>query len=379
MNQNFKTKILIAPNSFKECASSVKIADLIKVNLRQLGYINTTTFPLSDGGDGFLDVCRYHLKTGKINIELNEKDPVFNLNRIPVEYSEKSGTVFIESAKVIGLNKVPLSKRKPAKLNSRIMGILIKELIQLNAKNRINIKKIILGLGGTATNDLGLGLASCFGLRLLSANKKLKPLPENFEKADRLVLPSRITIPVEIILDVKAPLYGRQGSSRLFSPQKGADENDVMIMERGVMNILKLLKEEHKIDLFKKKYGAGGGLCVGLSLISDMHIKSSVKFLNKDLGLKRQIKNNDLIITGEGKFDEQSMLKKGAGVVIEESIKEKKKCFIITGTADKNLKTSLKKHAVFFELSALFPSVDESIRNFDIGLATAVKKLRNKF
>ncbi len=159
-----KLNILIAPNSFKECASSVQIVEILKANLVSENF-NLFSFPISDGGDGFLEVCNHHFDLEILNFGVSTP---FDETKIivPVGYKKESQTIFIESAKVLGLNLIPRELRKPGKLSSKGMGDLINAIQSKVESGKLEVKKIIVGVGGSGTNDLGIGMCSRLGLKL---------------------------------------------------------------------------------------------------------------------------------------------------------------------------------------------------------------------
>ena len=175
-----KNRILIAPNSFKECADSVTIAELIKDNLNHLENAELIVKPISDGGDGFLNVCNYYfggeIRTYKISTAYDE-----TILDCPVLYIESKKEIYIESAEVLGLKKVPLTFRNPLKLSSKGLGELFLKIKQEIKQNKLNVEKVYVGIGGTATIDMGLGMMSKLGLKLIKASgEEVNVSPENF-------------------------------------------------------------------------------------------------------------------------------------------------------------------------------------------------------
>ncbi|MGE5497817.1 MAG: glycerate kinase, partial [Syntrophothermus sp.] len=231
--------------------------------------------------------------------------------------------------------------------------------------------KIILGIGGTGTSDLGLGLCVPFGLRLLDKNGiELEAIPQNYPKVKKIILPGRLKLKIEVVLDVKVPLFGRNGTSRVFSPQKGASPEDVNLLEKGVKNILRVLKKEHGLDFENTLIGAGGGLTLGLMLISVTKVITSREFLVKKLGLRQKIRRADLVVSGEGKLDYQSYLEKATGIVIEETLRLKKRIIIIAGSHE--LPAKYKKDIEVISLMDFYKSRSDSIKNYKTGIEKAI-------
>jgi len=181
-----RKRILISPNSFKECADSVTIAELINDNLTNLKNAELITKPISDGGDGFLSVCRVYFG-GEIRKYLIATAYDNSEFECPVLYCEKRKEIYIESAEVLGVKIVPLFYRNPLKLTSRGLGELLLKIEADLQSRKVKAEKVYIGIGGTATIDLGMGMMSELGLILMDSNgNSLNVLPENFQLAKKI-------------------------------------------------------------------------------------------------------------------------------------------------------------------------------------------------
>jgi glycerate 2-kinase len=359
-------KILIAPNSFKESASSVEVAELFYKYLKTPDY-EFIIKPISDGGDGFLSVCRKHYGLEIINISV--PSPFKNQINfdVPVGYSSKLSSVFIESSEILGLKKIPSPQRHPLNLSSAGLGELLNKIkIRFNKQN---LNKIIIGIGGTGTIDMGIGVLSSLGLKLFDRyGKELAPIPKNFINTVKIVYPEDIfPYEIEMIIDVDNPLFGDNGGVRVYGGQKGASENDLNIIEEGMKNILKILKKD---DLIKSKAflsGAGGGIPAGLSLFLKTTLKSSNDFILNDLNLNKY-NNINYLITGEGKFDPQSYYNKGTGILLNH-FKNIEKIFLCCGIIDKDYNFPPNVYPIQFV--DFFKNFEESRINIEKGIELA--------
>jgi glycerate kinase len=358
-------RVLIAPNSFKECSNSVTISNLICNHLAKKLDNNLIRKPISDGGDGFTEVCKYYFDgeelTYKISTPYND-EPM----DCKVIYDSETKTVYIESANVLGLKVVPTEKRNPLLLSSKGLGEL---LLRLSVE-KIDIQKVVIGIGGTATIDMGLGVCSTLGLQLIDGDgKDLDAVPCNFHKVLDIVWEkNKLPFSLLSIIDVSNPLLGTKGAARQFGPQKGADKSSIELIENGFTNILNLLKNKELIHSSKVQYGAGGGITAGINLFLGGEEISGEKFIIEDLKLEDQIMMSDIIITGEGAFDQQSFMGKGAGIVLNKAVEYGKEVILICGKIDENIRTKLNDHVKVFQISSLFKSEEESIKNFETGL-----------
>ena len=262
-------KILIAPNSYKGSADSVTAAIQFKKYLSKFIHPDKFEFivkPISDGGDGFLNVCKniFDLEILSYLISApSDKEKI----KIELGYSLKRKSVYIESAKILGLEMIPVSERRQLELSSKGMGELLFHLKKLKEEESLEIEKVIIGIGGTGTSDLGIGCAGFFGLKLFDANEKpLKLIPENFYKAEKISLP-KVNLPFEIgiVIDVDNPLLGEKGAAKVYAKQKGASSEEINIIEKGFVKILNLMKIR-KAEISKLS-GAGRRTCGGIEFI----------------------------------------------------------------------------------------------------------------
>ena len=366
-------KILVAPNSFKECSDSVNISDLIYENLKAKLGDKIIRAPISDGGDGFTEVCNYYFKGKKLTYTISR--PYGNSTfECEIFYSNEARTVFIESANILGLKIIPKEYRNPLLLSSKGIG----EILQFLEKEKFSIEKVIIGIGGTGTSDMGLGACSVFGLTLINNKdkKKYEVIPENFSFVDSIKWRNHnLLFEIKFVLDVNNPLTGVNGAIRIFSKQKGADENMMLILESGFNNILNLLNDKKLLDSSKQLSGAGGGIPAGFSILFNSRDINADDFILNFLGLKEKIKIVDLVITGEGSFDSQSLMGKGAGIIVNEALKLGKEIVLICGKVEEKLKSPLRKNVKYLELQSYFNSTEESIKNYKMGIEKACEEI----
>jgi len=374
-----KTKILVAPNAFKECAGPVETAELIKnFLLKKADSLNITVIPLSDGGDGFVDVCNYNYAGKTVRYKIHSLY-CNELIDCPVGYSEQQKAFYVESANTIGLKLIPPAYRQPLLLSSKPMGELLLKIKSDVLNGNYKAEEVIIGIGGTGTNDMGLGMLSLLGLELYnSQTKKLEPIPENFININSFVWkPVSFPFKIKLVVDVDNPLTGELGASRVFGPQKGATELDVAKMEEGFLNFISVIKKIKPEILSGKLLGAGGGITAGFTAFLGAQVVFAKDFILNDLGASKHL-DADYVITGEGSFDEQSIGNKGPGVVIDFFAGKNKKIFLITGSMKGERTRGYLKNVEIEELSAFFGSKEESIRNFRKGVELALSSVYGK-
>jgi len=299
-------KIIIAPNAFKETLSAVEVADCIEQGIRKIWPETTIEkFPLADGGDGTVNAL-VSAMGGKIIV----RKVTGPLGRKVTAESGLLGnemTAVVEMASASGLWLVPPGKRNPLRTTTYGTGELIKACLDRGAK------KIIVGVGGSATVDGGAGMATALGAKLL--DKLGKPIElggeglKNLFRIDCSQLDSRIKRTKFIVAsDVANPLLGKRGAARVYAAQKGATPKMVGELEKYLTNFARVIEEDLGIEVANVPgAGAAGGLGAGLVAFLNARIKQGVDIVIKAWGLKEKMENADLVFTGEGSIDRQTL------------------------------------------------------------------------
>lgn len=368
--------ILLAPNAFKESASSIEIAEHLKSLLKnKLPNYEINSTPISDGGDDFYLIInnKFNCKTFSTQVSNCYNDELKEINFL---YEEKSKTIFVESADIFGLKTVPKEFRNPLVNNSKGLGEFLLYLIKKN-KQEFNIENVIIGLGGTAVNDFGMGALLKLGLIFYDKSRNfIEPLPENFNKVNSYKNKTvKFPFNISFVVDVDNPLLGINGTSRKFAAQKGADENQINMLDAGFNNLLKIFYGNSFAGYDKKLKGAGGGVAAGFQIFYNAKIITSEKFILEFLDMKNLIEKSEIIVTGEGKFDSQSLLKKGTGVIINKSLELNKKVFLICGSSEVTNEFIENPDIEIFDFSKIYKSKEESIKNYKLALEKSAARL----
>lgn len=299
-------KIVIAPDSFKESMTALEAATAIEKGFKKVfpsaEYIKV---PMADGGEGTVQSL-VDATDGNI-----VKEVVTGPLGLPVEafygLSGDEKVAIIEMAAASGLHLVPEQERNPLLTTTRGTGELI-----LAAVDR-GVEHIIIGIGGSATNDGGAGMAQALGANLLDANNR--EIGHGGGELHKIVnidttnMSHRLhDITVDVACDVTNPLTGKQGASTVFGPQKGATEEMIMILDENLSHFANLLKKTlgKTVDQVAGS-GAAGGLGAGLLAFLDANLKRGVDIVVEASQLEHQMEQATLVITGEGKIDYQTV------------------------------------------------------------------------
>lgn len=302
-------KILVAPDSFKGSLSAVYICNIVEEVVLELAPTSEVIkLPMADGGEGTVD-CLLEAMNGS-KIELEVANPLGE--SVYAYYGIFDNKAIIEMAAASGLPLVKSNKRDVSKSNTYGTGELILDAIKRGATT------IYLGIGGSATNDCGIGCLHALGVNFLDENgSTVKPIPANFTQIvtiDTSSIEKALTqVKFVIMCDVKNPLLGVNGATYTYGEQKGITKTKLQEFEEGMEHIARLIELEMAVSITTKEgCGAAGGLGAGLLAFTNASMQSGVDTILEVLQLKEKLKGVDLVITGEGQMDRQSTFGKVA-------------------------------------------------------------------
>jgi glycerate kinase len=295
-------KIIIAPDKFKGSLKSIEVCNAIKKGIFEAdNSIESLSFPMADGGDGFAEVMKYYLHTETQFVRT--VDPLGRNISASYEWNKKDSFAIIELASSSGLAILKKEEQNPLVTSTFGTGLLIMDAIKLGVKN------IILGIGGSATNDAGIGILAAMGFTILDEDDNiLKPSGENLLLIKKIVPPDFLPlVKIEIACDVINPLYGAEGAACIFSPQKGATIEQVKKLDDGLKQFSTIIEQETGKNLSTiPGTGAAGGIAVGLMAYFNASLSKGTQLTIDASHIKDYIDDADFIITGEGKLDKQS-------------------------------------------------------------------------
>lgn len=335
--QNF----ILVPDSFKGTLSAIEVCNIMKSSIKNLYKdANIISVPVADGGEGTVDAFLYALGGEKKSIWVSD---AFNEQKILAYYAMlKDDIAVIEMATCAGL---PLVKNRlePDKTTTFGVGELIIDAVNSGAK------KIILGLGGSATNDGGCGMAAALGVKFKDEqDQEFIPTGGTLSqiyKIDMNNIYSKIK-DIEFIsmCDVDNPLCGRLGASVVFAPQKGADEDMVKSLDEGLAHLAKIIKRDLHIEVKDiKGAGAAGGLGAGSIAFLQSKLTKGIDVILDTINFDELVSKADIVFTGEGKFDSQSLHGKVVMGVANRSQKYKTPVIVVTGAIGENIQEAYNK------------------------------------
>jgi glycerate kinase len=354
-------KILIAPDKFKGALNAQEVAqNIAKGLLDVLRDAQIEIVPMADGGEGTAEaICDARDCSW---IECKTHDPLGREIDARYGWIDREKLAVMEMSEAAGMRRLSESERDPIRATTFGVGELI-----LDASKR-GAKEIVIGLGGSATNDGGFGMARALGYRFFSDARELTgavsdlqsltkieaPVMAGVPPANSKMQPARLPLELNIIaaVDVKNPLLGEDGATRVFGPQKGASKGDLDKLDRALTKLADIVAREFGFD-YRNQAGAGaaGGLGFGLLSFCGATIRPGFEVVAEAVGLERKMKDADLVITGEGSLDRQTLEGKTPAGVARLARKLHKPVFAIVGRATEDR-----------ELSELFDGIYENTR-----------------
>ncbi len=321
-------KVLIAPDKFKGSLNSQALCDSIANNLLAKDpNLQISMQPLADGGDGTLEVIKRMNDYNSLLIETI--DP---LGRpIIAEYISDGSTAFIELTKASGIIHLSKNELNVLKASTRGTGMLIKHALENGHE------KIIMSLGGSCSNDMGLGIAHVLGFNFIDKDgNALEPCGGNLHLIKDILWPKvSPAVSFTLLFDVDNPLYGPHGAAHTFAKQKGASPSQILQLDQSMQLVAKLIEKKRGINI--QDYtggGAAGGVVAGLAgLLNNLSLQSGFEFIAERIGLKDQIESADVIITGEGMLDHSSFGGKVIGNISRYCQELKKPLLAVVGSS----------------------------------------------
>ena len=335
--------VLIAPNAFKNSLSASEAAEAIESGLRHSN-LNCTCecFPIADGGDGTAELIIERFSGKGIIKEV--KDPLGRTISSSFGLIEEGRIAVIEMADASGIKLLRKDELDPLHATTHGTGELIRFALDEG------VRRIIIGLGGSATVDGGVGIVKALGGRFLNSDgEELSDLPESLVDLDKIDLSGvdqRVRdCEIIILCDVDNKLLGDKGAALVFGPQKGAAPKDVLKLEASLTRLRNVMFEETGKDLGLINHGgAAGGSAAGLNAFLGGKLVNGADYFLKLTGFEESVKKADLIITGEGSIDEQTLQGKGPFAVAQMAKKYNLKVIGLAGKVPEKENKELREN-----------------------------------
>lgn len=360
-------EVLAAFDKCKDSLSAWEICSLVQKTLySEFGVESTKIAPLTDGGEGFVEILTkakggtFHsvqakdslgkIKKVKIGIVSGEQLDSSMLDFMNLSASKK--LAIVEMSSIVGLADLPVEKRDPWETSSFGVGELLWE------SSRLGADSILLGIGGSSTNDIGVGAMSALNIEFydLQDQKIPFPAPKFWSEVKEISAANKLDLPfIRIACDVTNPLLGKNGATFQFGPQKGLRPESLSGMEEKISNMSERLSLilGKSLDLRNQPgTGAAGGIGYGLNLVYDAQFLAGFSLVEKWLELENRVRGSDLVITGEGRFDNTSLYGKGPYEIIRLASKHDKRVILMAGSVDEEALMKCKSEFSNVEIHA---------------------------
>lgn len=367
--------ILIAPDKYKGSLSAPAVCMAIAQGIKQIKpYATIKSLPLADGGEGFTEAFLLNSKARQVKIKVT--DP---LGR-PISsayFIDENQTAILEMAEASGLKYLAVNERNPMIANTLGFGQMIK-----NAAEQ-GVKSIVIGIGGSATNDAGCGMASLLGYNFFDTNGKLiEPYGGNLLEIVKITRPKDKfweNIEIKVACDVQNPLYGPNGAAHIYGAQKGANLEQIKMLDAGLKHISDIIQKDLGLS-FAHVPGAGaaGGMGFGLMSFLNAELKSGIDLILDHQNFDQALYGVDLIFTGEGKIDNQTLAGKVINGVVARAKKENIPVVGVCGKLELNqLQINTLGLLSIVECAALAQNTEDSMANaahyIELGVASFLR------
>lgn len=364
--------ILIIPDKFKGSLSASEAADFIETGIMESGLsASMEKIPLADGGEGTAALLTQAHKACMRSAKT--VDPLWREIIANYGFMEAEKKAFLDMASASGLGLLAPLERNPLVTTSFGTGRLLAACLEAGAQ------EIVLGIGGSATNDGGIGLAQALGVHFLDRNGNTI-LPVGGKLLEIAHIELRGSVPVydqvklTTLTDVNNKLFGPDGAARIFGPQKGGSPDMIDHLDAGLAHLAGLIKRLFGIEVNIPGAGAGGGLLASLMLLFHCKTQSGVDYVINTLEVEKKITQADLIITGEGKLDRQTLLGKAVFGIAQRCLRHQKKLWIVAGSVALTPQEQATLHAEkIIEICAHDVKLEECLVNAGYYLREKIK------
>ncbi|MFI4911967.1 MAG: glycerate kinase [Sedimentisphaeraceae bacterium JB056] len=334
-------KIAVLMDSFKGTLSSIEACNAVSEGIRDIICdAEILSVPIADGGEGSIEAIACSLDCRSVDVEVTGPFSDRKVNACFL-WLPSTRVAVVEMAKTAGLPLLAENELDPLKATTYGVGELIRAACDLNPS------KILLAVGGSCTVDGGIGAAAALGWKFLDSDgRELVYGGAMLDRIVSIVKPEPFLLPpVEVLCDVDNPLLGEKGAARIFGPQKGADEASVELLEKGMSNLAEIVKAKLGMDINVLGAGASGGLAGGAIAFMNASLVSGIDTIADLSNVDKMILDSDIVVTGEGRFDMQSLDGKVVSGIAKRAKKHSKPLYVLAGSLEVP-KSKLTRYAI---------------------------------
>ncbi len=354
-------KILIVPDKFKYTLKAREVADAIAASISDnFPNARLVKMPSADGGEGSSEILAPYFQAEKINVLVH--NPLFKVIKSHYYYSAINKTALIDLSAASGLELLSEKEQNPLYTSSYGTGELLADALKRGAQH------IFISAGGSAVNDAACGAAEAIGYVFFDKhNRQIKKISGknlmDIARIEKTGLLAKNSLPeITVLYDVSNNLHGKNGAAYVYAPQKGADKYETELLDKGLKHFAKIVEKQFEKNINASPgCGAAGGFGGGSKFFFNARLKPGAETILRITGFYEHIKNADLIITGEGKFDSQSYSAKLSGTLIHEAEKRQVPILLICGMDESDFSTIRRyKNLQIEALYKTFPGIEQA-------------------
>jgi glycerate kinase len=360
---------LIAPNAFKHALPARPAAEAVARGIRKADPTAVCrVFPVGDGGDGTGELIVQHLR-GR-SVVAKAEDPLGRVRDATYGLIEEGRTAVVELASASGLRLLADAERNPLVASTFGTGMLIRDALDRG------VEKVLVCVGGSATVDGGMGILRALGLRFEDAEGRALSLPSDLhllERLDAAGMHKRISeVAFDILCDVRNPLLGPKGAAPVFGPQKGAGPEKVSLLEKGLRRFADFLGKEFGADVADAVFGgAAGGAAAGMHAVLGARLVNGIDRFLDITDFDRALEWADVIVTGEGSLDAQTLEGKAPMGVAERARQAGRKVVCLAGSISLDLRDSSAAFDLIMDINGRGGTLEEMMRDTEANLERA--------
>ncbi len=372
-------KIICAPDSFKNCLPASQVAAAMQLGIRRIAaHVRVDCCPIADGGEGTAAILA--AARSAVPRTVSVAGPLGAKVDATLFLDEEQSLAIIDMASAAGLSLVDHSECDVMRATTYGVGELLLTACESGAS------RVIVGVGGSATNDGGCGMAQAIGVRFLDSMGAIIPAPMGgidllaIASIDmRGINPAILDVEIIVACDVDNPLTGAQGAAKVYAAQKGATGEQIELLDRGLVNLAAVVQRTLGVDITVPRTGAAGGLAAGLVAFTGASLASGINIVLDDVQFDDRVGNCDLCLTGEGKLDGQSLAGKACLGVARRAAKAGVPTVALVGSATRDADKTLQAGLSAYELIGTGLSAAESMRRAKELIADATERVVTRF
>jgi glycerate kinase len=372
-------KIICAPDSFKDCLPASNVAAAMRLGIDRVApQARVDCCPIADGGEGTAVV----LATARSALprSVSVAGPLGKKVNATFFLDEEQSLAIMDMASAAGLTLIDRSQRDVMRSTTYGVGEMLLAACESGAS------RVIVGVGGSASNDGGCGMAQAIGVRFMDAMGAIIPAPMGgidllaVASIDmRGINPAIFELEIIVACDVDNPLTGAQGAASIYAAQKGASGEQIELLDRGLVNLAAVVRRTLGIDITVARAGAAGGLAAGLVAFTGASLASGIEIVLDAVRFDERVRNCDLCLTGEGRLDGQSLSGKACLGVARRAAKAGVPTIALVGAATVDADKALRAGLSAYELIGDGLPAAESIRRAEELIANAAERVVTRF